>query len=350
VEQNHLIRERTTLEAELRLRLGDKVVKVYADCPYSLLPANSLTVRPATAWARTETPRAGVRFLWEVHNMLPHPAAGSVRVTVPAGWSSDGETFAIETEDGKADGTVTVFPPASGREGRYPCVVTTGADTAETVVSLIRATLPAGLRIGIVRAQDTTLARAAMWLGAHVTELDSGMLTEGDLSGFHTIILDSRTYLLRPDLRQAAPRLLQWAEAGGHLIVFYQADRDWDSRLAPYPIRLSRARVADETAPVTVIDAHSVLFNRPNIVSESDWSGWKQERGLLFPGEADERYKRLVLMADPGEPPRDTGILFADTGRGSYLYTCLVWYRQLRDGHPGAFRMFANMIAYPLVR
>jgi hypothetical protein len=64
----------------------------------------------------------------------------------------------------------------------------------------------------------------------------------------------------------------------------------------------------------------------------------------------DARYRRIILMGDPGESPNDAGMLIADVGRGSYLYTSLVWYRQLRDGHPGAFRMFANMLAFPLVR
>ena len=32
-------------------------------------------------------------------------------------------------------------------------------------------------------------------------------------------------------------------------------------------------------------------------------------------------------------------------GMASYFYTALGWYRQLRALHPGALRVFANMLA-----
>jgi hypothetical protein len=36
----------------------------------------------------------------------------------------------------------------------------------------------------------------------------------------------------------------------------------------------------------------------------------------------------------------------APYGRGNYIYTSMVWYRQLRAAHPGGYRFFANLISY----
>lgn len=90
------------------------------------------------------------------------------------------------------------------------------------------------------------------------------------------------------------------------------------------------------------------LLNWPNRLGQSDWADWVQERGLYFPSEYDQTaYTALLKSGDPGEAPLSSGYLVADFGMGSYIYTSYVWYRQLRNRHPGAFRAFANMLSYP---
>jgi len=99
-------------------------------------------------------------------------------------------------------------------------------------------------------------------------------------------------------------------------------------------------------AAVTFLEPGHRLLTFPNKISQVHFANWIQERGLYYPKEGDEHYTAMLSMHDPGEPGLKGGLLVAPYGRGQYIYTSLVWYRQLRAGIPGAYRMFANMISY----
>jgi hypothetical protein len=195
--------------------------------------------------------------------------------------------------------------------------------------------------------------------------LDSAALAASRFDGLHTIVVDIRAYLVRPDLRAHNGRLLDWVRAGGHLVVTYQKTFEWNPGaadptqpegsgavnpdFAPYPLVLGRDRVVREDAPVTLLDSDHPIFGAPNETTAADWGGWVQERGLYFPETYDERYTELLSMSDPGEPPLRGALLMANVGRGTYVYTPLVWYRQLEALNPGAWRLFANIVSLPLV-
>jgi hypothetical protein len=59
----------------------------------------------------------------------------------------------------------------------------------------------------------------------------------------------------------------------------------------------------------------------------------------------DSKYTPLLSGNDPGEDPKNGGMLFARYGKGYYIYTAYAWFRQLPAGVPGAFRIFANMLS-----
>jgi hypothetical protein len=218
------------------------------------------------------------------------------------------------------------------------------------------------LRVGLVETYDDTYAQSLSHLGVKFKRLTPEDIRTGDLALYDTILLGMRAYLKRPDVRAANGRLLDYVQNGGHLIVSYNKLFEWNegreapagigtnAQWAPYPITLSRGRVTVEEAPVTVLEPHHPLFNRPNKVTTHDWDGWFQERGLYFPAAYDKAYAELLACGDPGEKPLRGGHLIAGYGKGTYLYTAYVWYRQLRRGHPGAYRIFANMISLPKVR
>ena len=109
---------------------------------------------------------------------------------------------------------------------------------------------------------------------------------------------------------------------------------------------LGNERVTDENATVTFTEPLHPLLNTPNKIGMGDFEGWIQERGLYYPKTWDPQYKSLFAMSDTGEEPLRGGLLVADYERGHYIYTSMVWYRQLRAGVPGGYRMFANMISY----
>ncbi len=173
------------------------------------------------------------------------------------------------------------------------------------------------------------------------------------MADYDTIIIDNRGYEAHPELISANPQLLKFVSAGGTLIVFYHKDNEWNPnsnksrpQLAPYPILLDDRRVTDENAPVRFLQPNHPMLTFPNRITPADFKNWIQERGLYYPREWDSHYQALLSTSDQGEQPLHGGLLVARYGRGNYIYTSMVWYRQLRAGVPGAYRMFANMISY----
>jgi LmbE family N-acetylglucosaminyl deacetylase len=209
------------------------------------------------------------------------------------------------------------------------------------------------LRVGYVRSSDFTLPAALRSLGVQAKELTVDEIRAGNLSGFDAIVIDNRGYQAHPELISANQKLLDYAQQGGTLIVFYHKTNEWNpdekagrTQLAPYPILLGNSRVTDENAPVEFTEPLNPLLNFPNKITARDFAGWIQERGLYFPREWDKRYSAPFAMSDAGEPALPGGLLAAEYGRGHYIYTSIVWYRQLREGIPGAYRMLANMLSY----
>ncbi len=211
----------------------------------------------------------------------------------------------------------------------------------------------AGLQVGYVPSFDQTIERSIAALGVASKALTVDDIKTADLSSYNTIIIDNRGYEAHPELIAANARLLEFVNTGGTLIVFYHKSNEWNPdakrgrpQLAPYPIILGDERVTDESAPVKSLQPGHPLLNFPNKIRLSDFDNWIQERGLYYPKEWDSHYTALFSMNDPGEKPLTGGLLVAKYGKGNYIYTSMVWYRQLRAGVPGGYRMFANMISY----
>jgi len=209
------------------------------------------------------------------------------------------------------------------------------------------------LRVGYVRSFDDTLRNALGALGVEAKELTVDDMRASDLSGYQAIIIDNRGYQAHPELVAANSRLLDYVSAGGTLIVFYHKTNEWNpdpqknrTQLAPYPITLGNSRVTDETAPIEFTEPNHPLLNFPNKITQEDFAGWIQERGLYYPQTWDSHYSAPFTTNDTSEQPLRGGLLAAEYGRGRYIYTSMVWYRQLRAGIPGAYRMLANMISY----
>jgi len=207
------------------------------------------------------------------------------------------------------------------------------------------------LKVGFVPSFDETIETSLKALGVDSAKLTPAEVQKSDLTVYATLIIDNRGYEAHPELIAANDRLLNFVHEGGTLIVFYHKDNEWNPnanrpQLAPYPIVLGGERVTDENAPVTFLKPGHQLLNFPNKLGPADFTGWIQERGLYYPREWDDHYSALFAMNDPGEQPLKGGLLVASYGRGEYIYTSMVWYRELRAGLPGAYRMLANMVSY----
>ena len=105
------------------------------------------------------------------------------------------------------------------------------------------------------------------------------------------------------------------------------------------------ARITVEDAPVRILEPKHPVFTTPNAIGADDFAGWVQERGLYFMTQWDPRYVALLEGTEPGEAPLRGGMLWARHGKGNYVFTAYAWFRQLPEGVPGAYRIFANLLA-----
>ncbi len=203
-----------------------------------------------------------------------------------------------------------------------------------------------GKRIGYIMGAGDEIPGALQSLGYDVVFLNDERLENADLSQFDTIIAGVRAYNTREILQRVKDRLLEFVSGGGTLVVQYNvASTQLGDRLGPYPFTIGRDRVSVENAPVVFLAPGHRLLTYPNKITPQDFDGWIQERGLYFASQWDERYETILASHDPGEPDRKGGLLFARYGKGIFIYTAYAWFRQLPAGGPGAFRIFANIIA-----
>jgi hypothetical protein len=215
-----------------------------------------------------------------------------------------------------------------------------------------------GLRhVGYIRGAADRVPEALAGAGVPLTLLTGDMLERGDLSGYSVIIVGPRAYETDSALVEANGRLLAFARAGGLVLVQYQQKVYFSGGFAPYPLTVGgpppapglspveHDRVTDEHAPVRFLRADDPIVTTPNRLAPADWDGWVQERGLYFAHSWAPPYRPVLETHDPGEPPLQGGLLVARVGAGTYVYTGLSFFRQLPAAVPGAFRLFANLLA-----
>jgi len=203
-----------------------------------------------------------------------------------------------------------------------------------------------GKRLGYVMGAGDEIPDALQNLGYEVTQLSDEMLENMDLSQFDAVITGVRAYNTREGLKLTKERLLRYVAQGGTLIVQYNvASGQLANPIGPYALTIGRDRVSVENAPVVFLAPEHPLLNFPNKITPKDFEGWIQERGLYFASQWDDKYETLLSSHDPGESDKKGGLLYVPYGKGVFIYTALAWFRQLPAGVPGAFRLFANMIA-----
>ncbi len=310
--------------------------------------------------------------------VMSHQAkvAGEVALELPQGWRAVPAkgSFTLQGNGEKATVSFDVTPPAGASTGEMQAYATVAGqryDRGMIVVSyphfppqrlfprqtarLVREPLELiSKRIGYVMGAGDEIPQALEQMGGKVTLLTESELGRGDLSGYDAIITGVRAYNTRPDLVANHKRLLDYAERGGTLVIQYNTTRYFGAgasdpiegvQLGPYPFRIGRDRVSVEDAPVTVLRPDHVLLNKPNRISQKDFDGWVQERGLYFPSKFDERYETLIATHDPEEESLSGGILYTRLGKGAFVFTSYSWFRQLPAGVPGASKLFANLLS-----
>jgi LmbE family N-acetylglucosaminyl deacetylase len=299
---------------------------------------------------------------------LAEKVSGELRLVLPDGWKAQPEWVSFQADRKGATisntFTVTLSPDAIG--GIYTAEAHIGEKrVAKDVVQIDYPHIPpqtifppsqgklirldirkAGEKIGYIMGSGDQIPEALAQLGYQVTLLSDDDLISGTYNSYDAIVVGIRAYNTRGVLKAVQEKLLEYVKQGGTLVVQYNTLNDLDQEnLGPHPFRISRERVSVEEAPVRILRADHPVLNFPNKITDADFEGWIQERGLYFPDQWDSLYETVIACSDPGEAPKAGGILYARYGKGAYIYTTYSWFRELPAGVPGAYRLFVNLIS-----
>lgn len=361
--------------------------------PLWVVPRLDVKLDPADLiWPMS--PRATRRFTVSISNNAADTARGSVALEAPAGWSRpEAKPFQLNGEGAHTEVTFDLTLPAVAKAGQFEFrAVATGPDgkryaegqvavdyshirarvfvkPAIAAVTVAPVVLPRLARIGYVRGAADKVPEALTEAGFPIELLDRAALEHGDLSRYQAIVVGPRAYETDTALVRNNQRLLDYARAGGLVLVQYQQQVWFNGGFSPFAVTVggptivpividsSRGggtrttgfivhdRVTDENAPVKILDPASPVFRTPNLIGASDWNGWIQERGLYFARTWDKAFHPLLEMHDPDEAPLDGSLLVARVGKGTFVYTGLSFFRQLPAGVAGPLRLLANLLA-----
>lgn len=206
----------------------------------------------------------------------------------------------------------------------------------------------AGKKIGYIAGAGDQMPEALRQVGYEVRLLTENDVMNADLSVYDAIVTGVRAYNVNERLVYEQPKLLEYVKNGGNLVVQYNNNNGIVvKQIGPYPFTVVNRRVTDENAAITVLDQQNPALNYPNKITNDDFSGWIQERGLYFVTNIDPRYKAILQMNDKGEEPLNGSLIVGDYGKGRFVYTSLAFFRELPAGVPGAYRLFVNLLSRP---
>jgi LmbE family N-acetylglucosaminyl deacetylase len=226
---------------------------------------------------------------------------------------------------------ITLFPPAQAK-----------------LVSIDLKLKGGSNKIGYIAGAGDLVPEALKQVGYDVHMLTENEIMNTDLSGYDAIITGVRAYNVNPRLVVEQPKLLEYVKNGGNLMVQYNTFNNLvTSQIGPYPFRVVNERVTDEDAKVTFTNPNSPILNFPNKITQADFDGWIQERGLYFVSGIDPKYQTPFEMNDAGEAPKNGSLIYTDYGKGRFVYTSLDFFRELPAGVPGAYRLFVNLMSAP---
>lgn len=205
-------------------------------------------------------------------------------------------------------------------------------------------------KIGYIPGAGDEVADLLKEMNMDVTIISDEQLASASLDQYDAIITGVRAYNINEKLQNLHGKMMSYVEQGGNLIVQYNTNSrvgPLKADIGPYPFAITRDRVTDETAAVTFLQPEHPAFNTPNKITQKDFDGWIQERGIYFAADLDEHYQPLLRMNDPGETPNDGSLIIAPYGKGNFVYTGLVFFRELPAGVPGAYKLFLNLLTLP---
>jgi LmbE family N-acetylglucosaminyl deacetylase len=338
--------------------------------PLIAAPAIGISIEPRFGIVPLDAKAFTVKTM--LHSNVKGPATGAVRLDLPQGWKSEPASIPFSTtQDGEDLGLSFTVTPANLSEKPYSITAVAeygGKQYREGYratgytglrpyflyrpstyrTSGVDVKVAPGLRVGYVMGSGDEVPESLEHLGINVNFLAPADIASGDLARYDVILLGVRTYAARPELATYNNRLLDYVKNGGVVIVQYNTP-EFDHNFGPYPYTMTSnpEEVTDEASKVQILAPSNPAFNWPNRITEKDFTGWIEERGSKWMKSWDPRYEALLETHDEGQQPQKGGLLYAKYGKGVYVYNAYAFYRELPEGVPGAYRIFANLISLP---
>ena len=203
-------------------------------------------------------------------------------------------------------------------------------------------------KIGYIPGAGDKVPEALEQMGYEVNRLTEKELSRNNLDRFDVIITGVRAYNTNDWMNKYYDKLMKYVNDGGNLIIQYNTSNNLGpvrAKIDPYNLTITRNRITDENAVVTILKPDHPAFNFPNKITDDDFKGWIQERSIYHGSDTSGKYEKLIRMNDPGEQPDDGSLMVGRYGKGWITYTGLVFFRELPAGVPGAYRLLANIIA-----
>ncbi|HKQ93952.1 MAG TPA: PIG-L family deacetylase [Blastocatellia bacterium] len=364
---------------DVRFTLTRPAQTVYIDLPWgeqrrllTVAPAMNVAISPRVCAIPIAPSQASFDVSVSVSNNVKGGATGNVRLKLPQGWaaspSESNFSFTHEGEVGNFNFKVSVPQVASGADYKVQAVAEyKGKEYVEGYqviahrdneprhlyrpatmdVRGVKVKVAPNLTVGYVMGVGDEVPKALEQIGVKVTTLGEKDLANGNLADFDAIVIGIRATAVRADLKAYSKRLLDYAERGGNLVYQYQTQEFDAAPYGPYPYKLTaRAEeVSEEDAKVTILDPSNPVFNWPNKITGADFDGWVEERGSKWMTTWDDRYKPLLECHDREQPPQLGGLLYAQYGKGTFVYAAYAFYRQLPAGVQGGYRLLANIVS-----
>ena len=294
--------------------------------------------------------------------------SGEVKLDAPTGWkvSPLANNFDIKSKGGIQKFKFKVQPPKSQSLGDLvPVASYNGKSYNKDLIEIEYDHIPyqsvlrpesariakldiktAGNKIAYIMGAGDKVPECLRYIGYQVDEIDITSAEVELLSTYDAVVLGIRALNTIENIDIYRDNLMTYVSEGGTLITQYNTSRRLKSKdFAPYPMSLGRFRVCQEDAEMRITNEDHRVLNYPNKISSNDFENWIQERGLYFASEWDEQYETIISSNDKGEDASEGGMLIAKHGDGYFVYSSFSWFRQLPAGVPGAYRIFANMIA-----
>lgn len=294
--------------------------------------------------------------------------AGNLKVKLPQGWKAEpsSQRFEFTRRDEELVRTFLIYPSAEESKGILEAVAEIDGKEYNKSIQLIQydhipvqTILPLsqtnivriglkkeGKTIGYIRGAGDEVPTALRNMGYDVWEMKNEEVTHDNLKRVDAVVLGVRALNTNERIRYFMPDLLAYVKDGGTMVVQYNTSNELlVDPFSPYPLKLSRDRVTEEDAEVRFLKPEHRVLNYPNKITADDFKGWVQERGLYFPSEWDANFESILSMNDKGETPKESSLLISTYGSGYYVYTGLSFFRELPEGVPGAYKLFANLVS-----